>query len=345
VNQQPNIDLYSRNGFVGPATTLVRRQYAPEYKRVEGSYVPRRFNTSQLDPHVFTAPRALPLPLLEGDGVELCAWWRDQPTPFSIRNVHDDELHFVVSGTATLETDFGMLDIHPGDFILIPRAVSYRLAAVEALRELIVSTKSWLRVEPDLVPGVLNVDLHVDAPEVREVRGDAPPASGEYELVVRHGKQTTSYFYDYDPLPIAAVVGQPVVRRFNLENVHGVGVTTGSLAPGRLINDDTTNTLVFYLGSRRSDRPPIHHNADYDEVIVFAAGPGQYGALDVPGTITWTPKGIIHQGPDEDVPEGYVAWLLETRSELRATPEALRISQLMETSQWDVHPADSAESV
>ncbi|MBO0830368.1 MAG: homogentisate 1,2-dioxygenase [Actinobacteria bacterium] len=345
MNQQPNIDLYTRNGFAGPATTLVRRQYAPGYTRVEGSYVPRRFNTSRLDPHVLTAPRALPLPLLEGDGVQVCAWWRNQATEFAIRNVHHDELHFVLSGRATLETDFGALDVRPGDFVLIPRAVSYRLTGVEALRELIVSTRTWLRVEPEVVPAVLNVDLHVDAPQVREVSGDPVPDSGEYELVVRHGKQTTSYFYDYDPLSIAAVVGHPVVRRFNLENVQGLAVANGGLQPSRLINDDTTNNLVFYLGSRRSDRPPVHHNADYDEVIVFASGPGHYGAIDVPGTITWTPKGIIHQGPDEDMPEGYVAWLLETRSDLHATPEALRISQLMETSQFGVHPTDTTEAV
>ena len=333
------IDLYSRNGFAGPATTLVRRQYAPDYTRVEGSYVPRRLETDLLGLESFTDPRALPVTLLEGGDVRLAAWWRQDPTPFCIRNVQQDELHFVLSGTARLETDFGVLDLRPGDFVLIPRAVTYRLSRVDALRELIVGTESRLQVEPDAVPVVLNVDLHLDAPAPF---ADPEAGHGEYELLVRHGEETTSYFYDRDPLPVAAVVGQPVVRRFNLEHVQGIGAAGGSLPPSRLINDETTRTLLYYLGARRGDRAPVHHNADYDEVIVFAAGPGRYGAIDTPGTVTWTPKGVIHHGPEEDVSEGYVAWLLETRATLRATPAALRISRLMETSQWGIHPTDAA---
>jgi homogentisate 1,2-dioxygenase len=333
------VDVYSRNGFAGPATTLVRRQYAPDYTRVEGSYVPRRLETSLLGLDSFTDPRALPVTLLEGGDVQLAAWWRQEPTPFCLRNVQQDELHFVLSGTARLETDFGVLDLRPADFVLIPRAVTYRLSQVDALRELIVATASRLTVEPDSVPVVLNVDLDLDAP-APFANPEARP--GEYELLVRHGEETTSYFYDRDPLPVAAVVGQPVVLRFNLEHVHGISAANGSLPPSRLINDQTTRTLLYYLGARPGGRAPVHHNADYDEIIVFAAGPGTYGAIDTPGTVTWTPKGVIHHGPDEDVPEGYVAWLLETRAKLRATPAGLRISRLMETSEWGIHRTDSA---
>ena len=333
------VDLYSRNGFAGPATTLVRRQYAPDYVRVEGTYVPRRLETSLLTPESFTGPRALPVTLLEGGDVRLDVWWRQEPTPFCIRNVQQDELHFVLAGAARLETDFGVLDLRPGDFVLIPRAVTYRLSQVDALRELIVATESRLQVEPDAVPVVLNVDLHLDAPAPFP---NSEAQEGEYEVLIRHGDETTSYFYDRDPLPVAAVVGRPVVVRFNLEHVHGIGASNGSLPPSRLINDETTRSLLYYLGARPGDRAPVHHNADYDEVIVFAAGPGTYGAIDTPGTVTWTPKGVIHHGPEEDVPEGYVAWLLETRATLRATPAALQISRLMETSQWGIHPTDAA---
>jgi homogentisate 1,2-dioxygenase len=317
----------------------VRRQYSPEYRRAEGSYVPRRLETNLLDPQSFADPRSLPVTLLEGNYVRLSAWWRLTPTPFCLRNVREDELHFVLSGTARLETDFGVLDLRPGDFVLLPRAVTYRMAQVNELRELIVATDSRLQVEPDSVPVVLNVDLHLDAPAPF---AEPEPGRGEYELLIRHGDETTSYFYDRDPLPVAAVVGQPVVRRFNLEHVQGIGAAGGSLPPSRLINDETTRTLLYYLGARPGGRAPVHHNADYDEIIVFAKGPGNYGAIATPGTVTWTPKGVIHHGPEEDVPEGYVAWLLETRDTLRATPAALRVSRLMETSQWGVHPADAA---
>ncbi|MGW5202527.1 hypothetical protein [Streptomyces spiralis] len=151
------IDLYSRNGFAGPATTLVRRQYAPDYNRVQGEYVPRRLETGQIAPGLFADPRALPVTLLEGSDVRLATWWRQDPTPFCIRNVDEDELHFVLSGTARLETDFGVLDLRPGDFVLIPRSVTYRLSRVDSLRALVVGTESRLQVDPDSAPVVLDV--------------------------------------------------------------------------------------------------------------------------------------------------------------------------------------------
>ncbi|WP_329013099.1 hypothetical protein [Streptomyces sp. NBC_00690] len=340
MSTEPFMDLYSRNGFAGPATMLVRHHYAPDYTAVKGDYVPRRIDTAELDPALFADPRSLPQPVLVADDVRLEAWHRQEPTPFALRNVFMDELHFVLSGSARLETNFGVLDLSQGDFVLIPRAVIYRLTRVEDLQLLIVASDSRLEVKPDN-PGVLNIGMHLDIPAIDQAPAPEP---GEYEVLVRHGDETTSYFYAHDPVPVVAVAGPPMVQRFNLNHVQGISVPVGSLPPGRLIDDETTRTLVYYLGARPATRSPVHHNADYDEIIVYAAGPGTYGAVNVPGTVMFTPKGVIHQGPDENVPDGYVAWLLETRSPMRPTPAALAVSRLMETSQFDVHPSETTES-
>ncbi|GEL20631.1 AraC family ligand binding domain-containing protein [Pseudonocardia asaccharolytica] len=333
----PNIDLYTRNGFAGPMATIARAQYSPPYTRVQGSYAPRRFDVYDVADAAFAESRALPVAVLKGAGVTVEVARRSEPTAFAVRNVLADELHYVLEGAGELHTDFGVLQVRAGDFVLLPRAVTYRYARIDSpLREMIVVTDSQLAVDPENAPGVLNVELHVDAP-VPDPSIDRGP--GEYEIIIRHGREFTSYFYDYDPLPSLAVLGAPIVRRFNIENVHGLGVEKGGLMPPRLINDTTTRTMVYYLGNRRSDRPPIHHNADYDEVIFYVAGPGHYGAVDKPGTVTWTPKGIIHQGPEEDVPEGYEAWLLETRAPLSLTPAGREIGRLMETGQFDIHPS------
>jgi homogentisate 1,2-dioxygenase len=333
----PNIDLYTRNGFAGPMATIVRGQYSPPYVRVSGNYAPYRFDVHDVSDTAFAESRALPVAVLEGTGVSVEVAYRSEATAVAVRNVLADELHFVLEGGGRLDTDFGVLQVRAGDFVLLPRAVTYRYAEVTSpLREIVVVTESRLAVDPENAPGVLNVDLHVDAPTPDPAidRG-----AGEYEVVIRHGREFTSYFYDYDPLPSLAVVGAPIVRRFNIENVHGLSVESGGLMPPRLINDASTRTLVFYLGSHKSERPPIHHNADYDEVIFYVAGPGHYGAVGEPGTVTWTPKGIVHQGPDEDVPEGYEAWLLETRAPLSLTPAGREIGRLMETGQFGIHPS------
>ncbi|MFF0447510.1 hypothetical protein ACFYT4_14070 [Streptomyces sp. NPDC004609] len=328
----PNVDLYTRNGFSGPMATIVRAQYSPAYTAVRGTYAPHRLDVGDLSEGAFTEGRSLPVAILEGDGVSVEVSRRAEPSAVAFRNVLADEVHYVLEGEGRLETDFGVLDVRAGDMVLLPRSVTYRYGEIASpLREILIVTESEMRVDPENAPGVLNVDLHVDAPVPDPAAG--PP--GDYEVIIRHGREFTTYFYDYDPVPCLATAGAPVVRRFNMENVHGLGVEKGGLMPPRLLNDSSTRTLVFHLGNRRSDRPPVHHNADYDEVIFYVAGPGNYGAVDRPGTVLWTPKGLIHHGPEEEVPEGYRAFLLETRAALSLTPAGRDIGAVMETGQFD----------
>jgi homogentisate 1,2-dioxygenase len=260
-------------------------------------------------------------------------WQRTGDTPFAVRDVHHDQVFYVLDGHARLETDFGVLDLKPMDMVRIPRSVALRLVEVASLHLIIVATANPVNVNPHN-EAVLN-PAQIDVPRAYENPGGTP---GEYELVIRHGEHTTSYFYDYDPLPIIQVSGAPVVQRFSLADVNALSVKGVASPPAQLMDDPTTETLIFYLGARESGRPPVHHNADYDEIGVYAKGPGQLGAVTVPGTAVWVPKGVIHQGPEENVPEGYVAWLIETRANLELTEAGRRIATLAETSEFDVHP-------
>ncbi len=323
---------YTRNGFAGTRTNAVRAGYAPAYTRIEGTYAPRRFDIDGVP----DTPRGLPLTLLEADGVSVAVAHHDGPMGFALRNVTGDEVHYVVAGRARLETDFGALALQSGDFVLIPKAVAYRIGAVsEALAAIVVTSAGPLEVSPE-PRAVLNAALDVDGPRPF---GDA---GGEHEVVVRHAGGVTSYFYDFDPLACTDVVGAAQVRRFNIESARGLGVTNGGIVPGRLIDDAAGAVLFYHLGSRRSDRPPIHCNADFDEVIVFAGGPGAYGGMDKPGTIAWTPKGVAHHGAEEDVAEPYQAWLLETRASLTMTPAATALAKLMETGEYGLHESAAA---
>jgi len=328
---------YTRNGFTGSRTNVIRAGYAPAYTRIEGDYAPRRFDTNDLDVPAFSTGRDLPVPVLQGHGVSIEVARRTAPTNAALKNVLGDEVHFILSGGARLETDFGVMDVRSGDFVVIPRAAAYRFAAIaETLNELVIVTESELAVDPDPA-ATLNVSLYVDAPAPYD---DPVGRDGEHEVVVRHRGGVTSYFYGFDPLRCVRVIGAPQIRRFNIENVRGLGVTEGGIIPSRMIDDPTTRTLFYYLGARRSDRPPIHCNADYDEVIVYSDGPGTYGAMTRPGTIAWSPKGVSHHGAEEDVETTYQAWLLETRAALDVTPAGQSIARLMETGEYGLHPSE-----
>ena len=321
---------YTREGFTGARSNIARTGYSPAYSRIEGNYAPRRFDIAGLFP---AAGRPMPIAILRGAGITLEASRYEAAMGFAMRNVAADELHYIVSGRARLETDFGALDIGNGDFVLLPRAVAWRYVEIgEPVMALIAACEGALAIDPD-PRAVLNVARDVDEPVPFE---DGAP--GEYEVVVRHPGGTTSYFHGFDPLGGQVGHGTPQVRRFKIGSARGPGIASGGIPPGRLIDDATGQCLFYHLGSRRSDRPPIHCNADYDEIIVYAGGPGAYGGMTVPGTVAWTPKGIAHHGAEEDVAEPYQAWLLETRGNLSMTDAGRSVARLMETGEYGIHP-------
>ncbi|TMS51169.1 homogentisate 1,2-dioxygenase [Mycobacterium sp. DBP42] len=333
-----NVDLYTRNGFAGPLSTMVRPTYSPGYTRVEGTYRPQRLHTWTLE--AADDPRAIPVTVLDSDTVKFELWHRNLDTAFAMRDVRNDQLFFVTHGNARLETDFGVLELSPLDMVVVPRAVSYRLSQVDSLRMMVLTTVEQMNIDADMAT-VLDREVELprafDAGEIR---------SGEQELVVRHGAETTSYYFDYDPLAVLKTEGAPVVQRFSLEGITPPP-SEGPMAapPARLVYGASQETLVFYLGARETVRPPVHHNADYDEVGIYACGPGVFGHMTHPGTVVWVPKGLIHQGPAENVPEGYVAWLFETRANLERTPAGAEFAALMETSLFGIHPSEDTANI
>lgn len=331
---EPTTVLYTRNGFAGPMATLTRAQYPPAYTRVEGTYAPRVMNLNSLDAVAFSNPRALPVPVLRDEHLSLEVSYRREEAPFALRNVFADEVHVVLAGEATLETEFGVLNVVKDDLVLIPRATTYRFTGIASeLREFILASEAELTFAMSVGLGPLT---RVDAPASY---ADPGLRHGQFETVLRHGDEFTSVFTDYDPLPTIATEGTQMVTKININDLRSIDMGSGLLLPPLLFDDATTRTLIYDLSARKGDRPPVHYNADYDECILYMNGPGKWGAVGTPGTITHTPKGFPHQGPVENVPEGYRAILIETRSRLKLTAAGHEIAQLAETDQYSVHPS------
>lgn len=151
----PNPVLYTRNGFAGRTATLLRSQYSADYTRVKGSYAPRIYNLNDLDEAAFNDRRAMPVSIMNDGTVSLEIAYRREAAPFATRNVLADEVHVVLAGSATLETEFGVLSVAKDDIVLIPRAISYRFVdIVGELREFLIVTENELNfaMSPGLGP-------------------------------------------------------------------------------------------------------------------------------------------------------------------------------------------------
>jgi homogentisate 1,2-dioxygenase len=260
--------------------------------------------------------------------------------PFVVRNVEADEVHFVQEGEVELTTDYGALAAAPGDFVFIPRGVSYRARPLSpSTLCILLEVPGAMRLDVPMPFGMINVSVDVHRP------APAPPAGpgGETALLLKCFEGVTRYVVPHDPLAaIALIGGQSPVWKVNLRRVAPVTYEPSGGAPAHFAATKGKEALLYTVSARRTGRAPIHVNADYDELILFHAGPGAYGRLNEPGLLGWVPKGITHHGAPEDVPEGYWAWMLETRATLRLTSAGAAAARLMETSLYGPHPSLAA---
>lgn len=66
------------------------------------------------------------VPLLANDDVRICYVAADRPSPL-YRNATGDECLYLESGSATVQTAFGTLEIGAGDYVIVPTSVIYRV--------------------------------------------------------------------------------------------------------------------------------------------------------------------------------------------------------------------------
>jgi homogentisate 1,2-dioxygenase len=337
--EAPNVQLWSREGFGGPLSVLVRPTNGTEYISVQGPHAPRRAVLERMVPADQTDVEALPSVVATSKiGVRLLVSGRPRPMPFVVRNVDADEIHFIQSGEVRFETDAGSLIAGEGDFVCVPRSVAYRFAPTGSnMRSLIVESPSALQLTPPGPAGMINFarDVHY-----ADVDRDIPPGGATRLLLKSADGENTTFLLPHDPLSLAERIPSGVpVWKLNLANIQLVAYLPEGGPPSPFLSSHAKDILMFNLSARPGGRAPIHVNADFDEVVHYVRGPGAWGHCTEPGTLTWVPKGVVHHGPREDVPEGYAAWLLETRATLRWTPEAIATSELMETENYARHPS------
>jgi homogentisate 1,2-dioxygenase len=327
------LEDWSREGFTGDKAWIRRAHYAPDYLSAAGPHAPKRLNVSDLQPANAGNPLGMPI-VIAGTktGVRLSVARRTESMPYIMRNVECDEMHFVQHGNVRVRTGYGTFDAGPGDFVCIPRSVAYQILLQQnSALMFVVESPAAIRLRPADGPGTVDPLRDVAYPELETMPGPARATT----LILKSIDDITEFVLPDDPLhAIERGGGINPVWKVRLADVKPK--SEGHPVP--FLGTSGNDLLMFSLNaSERAHRPPVHVNADYDEVIYFFAGPGAWGGVNEPGTLTWVPKGVTHNGPSENVPEGYLAWLLESRATLRLTPAGLAIAELMETGLYGRH--------
>ncbi len=293
---------HGRKGFYGKSAHLYHAHPPTDWIRFEGSLRPHCFDLNKLTPDDATDPAGYPVAFLGNADVQLSVSRRASPMPYYFRNADGDELIFVHRGTGVLETDFGPIGYAPGDYIVLPRAVTYRVVPetkdnffliVESRTEFNPPEKGLIGQHALYDPGVIftpEPDAHVNDNKEWEIR---IKADGEYSKV----------FYPHNPLDIVGWKGDLTAWKLSMRDIRPVMSHRAHLPPSAHTTFVTTGAVVCTFLPRPLEEDPealhvpfFHRNTDYDEFIFYHDG--NFFSRDniVKGMATLHPRGI-HHGP------------------------------------------------
>ncbi len=244
--------------------------------------------------------------LLGNDDVVLSWVAADTGGPL-YRNAVGDELVFVQSGSAVLESVFGRMAVGPGDYVVVPASTTHRWALGGGVVELLVvearghvrPPRRYLSPTGQFLEQAPYCERDIRSPEVL-VGGDGGPV----DVLVRHRGGLTRYALPSSPFDVVGWDGclypwalsihdfEPIVGSIHQPpHVHqtfeGRGFVVCSFVP---------RPYDFHPGAIKV---PYHHaNVDSDEVIFYSAGDfmSRAGSGIGVGSISLHPAGFVH-GP------------------------------------------------
>jgi homogentisate 1,2-dioxygenase len=293
---------HGRKGFYGKSAHLYHTHPPTGWVRFEGKLRPHCFDCNALAPTDQTDPRGTPLAFLGNDDVTVLVSRRSAAMPFYVRNADGDELYFVHRGTGTVETDFGPLRFEPGDYVVIPRSVTYRIVPESADNFFLIIQSVGEFDEPE--KGLLGQHALYDpgiivTPEPQPM----PDDRAEWEVRILADGERSSVFYPFNPIDVVGWKGDLTVWKINLRDIRPVMSHRAHLPPSAHTTFVTPGAVVCSFVPRPLEEdadalkvPFFHRNTDYDEFIFYHAGSFFSRDNIGPGMATLHPRGI-HHGP------------------------------------------------
>ncbi len=293
----------SRQGFQGPVAMLYRTDGPNEVIRVEGDYRARAVDSADIVASDAGDPRGDWQVLLANDDVAVGISRRHQAMPYRYRDMVGDLLYFVHRGSGTFATEFGPIAYEPGDYILLPKGVTFRhlpddrdhiLLVVEAPAPIHMAEHENVGRHTPIDPMMLDVPDIVDY---------GWPAEAEYEVRLRHAGGHSAIFYKNDPLKTVGWKGDLFPFKLNIRHILPIMSDRIHLAPSSWATFEAGGVAILSFVPQiavanldAEELPSYHRNIDMDEVMLNHADEDPSGRR--PGTFRHTPQGILHGAPE-----------------------------------------------
>ncbi|MCR9197372.1 MAG: homogentisate 1,2-dioxygenase [Planctomycetaceae bacterium] len=293
------------------------------------------------------------LPLMGNSDCLISVVRPTEPMPYWYRFAHGDELHFVHEGTGVLDSQFGLLAYRPGDYLVIPTGVIWRILPDDGPQRMLVTEanghivppKRYLNNYGQFLEHSPYCERDIRPPEQLEPRDEA----GEFEVRVNARGVISAYRYAHHPLDVVGWDGHLWPYAFNIEDFEPI---TGRIHQPPPVHQtfDGPGFVVCSFVPRLFDYHPDgipapynHSNVDSDEVLYYVEGNFMSRKGIDRAALTIHPNGIPH-GPHPGTYEGSIgkeatdelAVMVDTFRPLRLTKAAATFENPDYFQSWQV---------
>jgi homogentisate 1,2-dioxygenase len=265
---------------------------------------------------------------------------------------HGDDVLFIHDGTGVLESQYGLLRYRPGDYLVLPTGVMWRLIPDEGVEQRMLVVEASGHVTPPK-RYINNYGQFLENSPYCE-RDIRPPEElvtfdeeGEFEVRVKARHQITSFIYDHHPLDVIGWDGHLWPFAFNIEDFEPITGRVHQPPPVHQTFDGPGFVLCSFV-PRMFDYHPLsipapynHSNVDSDEVLYYVEGDFMSRKGIERASLTIHPNGIPH-GPHPGTYEGSIgkerteelAVMVDTFRPLRMTARAHQIEDPKYVYSW-----------
>jgi homogentisate 1,2-dioxygenase len=293
---------HGRKGFYGRSAHLYHVHPPTSWIRLEGKLRPHCFDLNRLEPTDRMDPRGARMPFLSNPEVRVSVSRRTSAMPFYFRNADADELYFVHRGEGVVETDFGPLEFEKGDYLVLPRATTYRVIPRTSDNFFLIIESKGEFEPPD--KGLIGQHALYD-PAVIITPEPEPKLEDnrEWEVRILYDGEFSSVWYPHNPIDVVGWKGDLTAWKLRMRDIRPVMSHRAHLPPSAHTTFVTAGAVICSFLPRPLEQdeealrvPFFHRNTDYDEFIFYHDG--DFFSRDGigPGMATLHPRGI-HHGP------------------------------------------------
>ncbi|HIK17866.1 MAG TPA: homogentisate 1,2-dioxygenase [Leptolyngbyaceae cyanobacterium M33_DOE_097] len=247
------------------------------------------------------------IPLMANADVCISVAQPSEAMTYWYRFAHGDEVIFIHDGSGTLESQYGTLSYRPGDYLVIPTGVMWRILPDMGVVQRMLIIEAQGHIEPPARYLNRYGQLLEHAPYAeRDLR---PPETltphdevGEFEVRVKAHDRITSYFYHHHPLDIVGWDGYLYPYAFNIADFEPI---TGRIHQPPSVHQtfEAPGFVICSFVPRLFDYHPLaipapynHSNVDSDEVLYYVEGNFMSRKGIERSSMTIHPRGVPH-GP------------------------------------------------